>query len=169
MHAMVSLHPATAFALLLLLLLADFIAPTIAARDAVCWTQKTPTSEKPIPTVFKACHDAIKIMFPDPKSGQKPILFSRKENHGYQVPKQWRRGNCVVRIDMHDDDAEDTLTFLDLATAAGKVNIVCVARPPHFGGSVAVGANQVMNVSVFGWPLQKSFLNLGLDISTAKE
>ncbi|KAL8658830.1 MAG: hypothetical protein Q9226_000763 [Calogaya cf. arnoldii] len=155
---------ATAFALLLLLLLANFVVLTIAAGQAGCYTQKTPTSERPIPTVFKACHETVKIMFPDPDSGQKPILFSRKENHGFEVPRQWRRGNCVIRIDMHDDDAEDTLTFLDLATAAGMVNILCVARPPHFGGSVVVGPRQVMNVSVFGRPYsQKPILNLGLE------
>ncbi|KAL8752053.1 MAG: hypothetical protein Q9199_006003 [Rusavskia elegans] len=128
---MISLHQNTAAAALalLLLLLAIFMVPTMAARDAVCWMQKTATSEKPIPTVFKACHDAIKIMFPDPVSGQKPILFSRKENHGYQVPKQWRRGNCVIKIDMHDDDAEDTLTFLDLATAGKAIFGALITQP----------------------------------------
>lgn len=70
---------------------------------------------------------------------------------------------------MHDDDAEDTLTFLDLATAAGTVNALCVARPPHFGGTLAVGARQVMNVSVFGSPFGKPFLNLGLNVPTMEE
>lgn len=123
----------------------------------------------PIPTVFKTCYDAVKLLLPDPRSVRKPILFSRKEDHGYQVPRQWRRGNCVVRVDMHDDDAEDTLTFLDLATAAGTVNVVCVARPPHFGGTLAVGARQVMNVSVFGQPFGNPFLNPGLNVPTMEE
>ncbi|CAO1601547.1 hypothetical protein XANCAGTX0491_005202 [Xanthoria calcicola] len=157
MHALVFLHSATAFALFLL---ASFVAPTLAARDAACWMQKTPTGPMPIPTFFKTCYDAVKLLLPDPR---------RKENHGYQVPRQWRRGNCVVRIDMHDDDAEDTLTFLDLATAAGTVNVVCVARPPHFGGTLAVGARQIMNVSVFGSPFGKPFLNPGLNVPTMEE
>ena len=89
-------------------------------------------------------------MLPDMSLAQKPILFSRKENHGYQVPRKWQRGNCIIMIDMHHDEDEDILSFLDLATAAGMVNIVCVAKPPHYGGTVSVGPNRVMNVTLYG-------------------
>ena len=53
-------------------------------------------------------------------------------------------------IDMHHDEDEDILSFLDLATAAGMVNIVCVAKPPHYGGTVSVGPNRVMQVTLYG-------------------
>ncbi len=112
-------------------------------------------------------------MLPDAASIQKPILFSRKENRGFQLPRQWRRGNCVISVDMHNDDDEDTFSFLGLATKAGLLNVICVARPPHYGGTVVVGERQVMNISIRGWPyMQTSILDLGTDdtsISTADD
>lgn len=53
-------------------------------------------------------------------------------------------------IDMHHDEDEDILSFLELGTAAGMVNIVCVAKPPHYGGTVSVGRKRVMNVTLYG-------------------
>ncbi|KAL8730711.1 MAG: hypothetical protein Q9166_003903 [cf. Caloplaca sp. 2 TL-2023] len=111
----------------------------------MCWVQKTPTSAKPTPTIFKACDDALKLMLPDAKTAKVPMLFSRKPNHGFQVPRQWRRGNCVVKIDMHSEDDEDSVAFIDLASGASMINIRCVARPPHYGGTAVVGEKQVMN------------------------
>ncbi|KAL8712930.1 MAG: hypothetical protein Q9220_002788 [cf. Caloplaca sp. 1 TL-2023] len=113
--------------------------------DPVCWTPKTPESVQPRPTVFKHCYDAVKKILPDPQTVHKPILFSRKPDRGFDVPRQWRSESCIIMIDVHSDEDEEIATFFDLAAGAALINIGCVARPPHYGGTGAMGENRRMN------------------------
>lgn len=84
------------------------------------------------------------------QSIQKPILFSRNTGRGFPVPAVWRRGNCRVGIDVNNEDDEETTTFKDIARRAIYINIGCVAPPPHYGGTVFVGTEKVMNVTLSG-------------------
>ena len=60
-------------------------------------------------------------------------------------------GNCVLTIDMESDNAEEILSFKDLAVDAGTVMVRCVMNPPHLGGTLIVGRKKSMNVTVFGY------------------
>ena len=58
-------------------------------------------------------------------------MFSRKRGVGYQVPDTWKSGTCVLSIDMISDDAEDLLSFREIAIEAYTVALTCVITPPR--------------------------------------
>lgn len=101
------------------------------------------------PTTFKACKAVIRWLGSHDKE-QGPITFSRRLGVGYRVPDQWLSGSCVVGIDMHSDDDEDTLSFREIVVEAYTIALACVISPPHLGGSGTVGPKRVMNVTVIG-------------------
>ncbi|KAL8807285.1 MAG: hypothetical protein Q9182_000790 [Xanthomendoza sp. 2 TL-2023] len=135
--------------------------PLRETSEPYCWLGDSTAHEETIPTVFKACDDAIGSMLTNAQSSQKPIQFGRKPGLGYKVPAQWRRGNCQVKIDVHGEDDIEIASFIDIARQAILVNLFCVAPRPHYGGTKLVGRNQVMNVSLSGLPQPQSKLQLG--------
>ncbi|KAL8809465.1 MAG: hypothetical protein Q9223_005092 [Gallowayella weberi] len=135
--------------------------PLRETSEAYCWSGDSPTMADLIPTVFKACDDAIGSLLTNAQSSQKPIQFGRRPGLGYQVPAEWKRGNCQVKIDVHDEDDIEIASFVDIARQAIYVNLYCVAPRPHYGGTKLVGRNQVMNVSLSGLPQPQSRLQLG--------
>ena len=101
------------------------------------------------PTTFKACKAVIRWLGSHDKE-EGPITFSRRSGVGYHVPDQWLSGNCLVSIDMHSDDDEDTLSFREIVIEAYTIALACVISPPHLGGYGPVGPKRVMNVTVKG-------------------
>ena len=79
------------------------------------------------------------------------MTFSRKRGVGYQVPRQWISGTCVLAIDMISDEAEDTLTFHEIGLDAYVLALGCVIHPPHLGGKRLVGLRKLLTVTIFGY------------------
>lgn len=79
------------------------------------------------------------------------MTFTRKRGVGYQVPRQWISGTCVLAIDMISDEAEDTLTFYEIGQVAYILALGCVIHPPHLGGERSVGERKLLNVTIFGY------------------
>ncbi|KAI4129758.1 MAG: hypothetical protein LQ338_002068 [Usnochroma carphineum] len=102
------------------------------------------------PTTFKECY-AVQRKLVQQDKAQAPITFSRKAGIGYKVPDYWTVGNCALTIDLHSEDDIDTMSFYDIAVQAGVLNVGCVAKPPHFGGTCPVGPKKVMNVTLLGF------------------
>ncbi|KAL8861538.1 MAG: hypothetical protein Q9178_002062 [Gyalolechia marmorata] len=121
---------------------------TVAGQMA-CWKKPLPPAPQPATTVYWQCFEGIKDLAKMGKA-YAPILFSRKEGAGFKVPDRWVTGTCYIHIDMDNDDDEDYITFHDIAVEAGILAAACVARPPHLGGTIAVGPKRVMNVTIFG-------------------
>lgn len=70
----------------------------------------------------------------------------------------WRTlvyNTCALSLDVHSDADEDTTTFNEIAVMAGTILLACIAQAPHRGGTQYVGPMAVMNVSVFGIPIQR--------------
>lgn len=57
---------------------------------------------------------------------------------------------------MHSEGDEDTLRLHDVAVEAILISVGCVARPPHYGGTVQIGPQAVTNVSIMGWPFPEA-------------
>lgn len=102
------------------------------------------------PTVFKDCLDAIKKFLPDDKMAQVPLAFSREEGHGFRVPREWESGSCYVIIDVESATDVEVANFNEIAVQAALVNAMCVARPPHLGGTMALGVGGRLNVTLMG-------------------
>ena len=134
-----------------------------------CWGQKGPGTEKPIPTIFKSCHDVIKNkIVVDPKMAMVPQTFSRTPGKGFTLPFHWRSGNCDIQIDTHTAHDEDVFRFLDIAFQAHLINANCVAPPPHWGGTSFVGPKRLINVTIAGSPFRDpSGLAIGSTIVNA--
>ena len=124
--------------------------PSTLSDTIGCFAQSANPRQRLIPTTFKACYELSKFLIHHDKS-QGGITFSRKPGVGFQVPEHWVSGNCVLAIDVHSADDEDTLSFKDIAVEAGAVMVRCVAKPPHLGGTQFVGRKKVMNVTIIGF------------------
>ncbi|KAI4094014.1 MAG: hypothetical protein LQ348_005916 [Seirophora lacunosa] len=133
------------------------VCPADATQELLCWKRKEPTSTDFTPTVFKQCLNAIADqVIVDAKMARVPQLFTRTPGKGFRVPHAWASGNCVIGIDVHSEGDEDTLRLYDIAVQATLLNIGCVARPPHYGGTILVGSQGVMNVTIMGWPFPEA-------------
>ncbi|KAL8964855.1 MAG: hypothetical protein Q9197_006776 [Variospora fuerteventurae] len=123
---------------------------------AGCFMYNPPGRPQPHPTIYKDCFDVIRDMVGHDKT-HAPTLFSRKPDLGFKLPYSWKSRSCLLRLDMHSDDDEDSVPFFKIAVEAGVVNAACVAHPPHLGGTLPVGPKQVMNVSIYGLePIRRS-------------
>ena len=142
--------PTPQILLFLVLLPLAFSIPSTLSDTIGCFAQSAAPRQRLVPTTFKACYELSKFLIQHDKA-QGAITFSRKPGVGYQVPEHWFSGNCVLAIDVHSEDDEETLSFKDIAVEAGAIMVRCVANPPHLGGTQFVGRRRVMNVTVIGY------------------
>ncbi|KAL8685816.1 MAG: hypothetical protein Q9224_005660, partial [Gallowayella concinna] len=117
----------------ILLLLLGAINWTYVASIG-CWHQPAPPKPQYHTTVFKHCADLVKELAKLDKA-YAPIKFSRKRGVGYKVPERWRKNTCFIVIDMHSDNDEDDVSFMDIAVEAASVAAACVVKEPHLGGT----------------------------------
>ena len=120
----------------------------IYAERLECWAA-TPRTHL-VPTTFKDCRRLIRWMNSFDKD-KNPMTFTRKPGVGYQVPRQWILGTCVLGIDMISDEAEDMLTFHEIGVEAYILALGCVIHPPHLGGERSVGPRKLLNVTIWGY------------------
>ena len=142
--------PTPQILLFLVLLPLAFSIPSTLSDTIGCFAQSAAPRQRLVPTTFKACYELSKFLIQHDKA-QGAFTFSRKPGVGYQVPEHWFSGNCVLAIDVHSEDDEETLSFKDIAVEAGAIMVRCVANPPHLGGTQFVGRRRVMNVTVIGY------------------
>ncbi|KAI4168819.1 MAG: hypothetical protein LQ348_007429 [Seirophora lacunosa] len=116
---------------------------------AQCFAQNPPDRPQASPTIYKDCFEVIRNMVGHDKT-LAPTLFSRKPGLGFKLPHVWVYRSCLLRLDMHSDDDEDSVPFFKIAVEAGIINAACVVHPPHLGGTLPVGPLQVMNISLYG-------------------
>ncbi|KAL8733661.1 MAG: hypothetical protein Q9181_003519, partial [Wetmoreana brouardii] len=103
-----------------------------------CWRQSPPDRPQLQPTIFKHCLEVAKLLAKLDKA-HAPILFSRRPGMGYKLPQHWAIGTCLATLDMHSDDDEETVSFMDIAIETGTLSGTCVAQPPHLGGTAVLG------------------------------
>lgn len=139
----------------LLILLA--VVSWVNVATAGCFRQNPPGRPQLHPTTFIECLDIIKSLVKYDKA-YAPTLFSRRPGQGFQLPRHWIIGSCMMTLDMHSDDDEDSVSFYKIGVEAGVVNGACVARPPHLGGTIPVGPNQVINVTLYGLARREQIL-----------
>ncbi|KAL8667324.1 MAG: hypothetical protein Q9202_000898 [Teloschistes flavicans] len=120
---------------------------TVSSTEIDCFRSESSTSQ---PTVFNRCSIAIEKMAPDIRLARKPQHFSRNDGEGYKVPADWRQGNCLVQLDVLSDDDSDTATLFGLAIQANVLNNLCVIKEPHLGGSLILGKDRRLNLTVLG-------------------
>lgn len=81
---------------------------------------------------------------------QVPLAFSREEGRGFQVPRDWSSGSCYISIDVEEESDVEVANFNEIAVQGTLVNSLCVARPPHLGGTMALGVGGRLNVTLLG-------------------
>lgn len=89
-------------------------------------------------------------MAPDMRLARKSIRFTRNDGEGFKVPESWRQGNCVVHLDVLSDTDSDTATLFGLAIQANVLNNLCVIKEPHLGGSIILGKDRLLNLTIMG-------------------
>ncbi|KAL9584940.1 MAG: hypothetical protein Q9212_001818 [Teloschistes hypoglaucus] len=120
---------------------------TVSSTQMDCFK---PGSSISRPTAFNKCSIAVEKMAPDMRLARKPIRFSRNHDEGLKVPLDWRHGNCVILLDVLSDTDSDTATLFGLAIQANVLNNLCVIKEPHLGGSIILGKDRLLNLTILG-------------------
>ncbi|KAL6716026.1 hypothetical protein ACLMJK_006988 [Lecanora helva] len=115
-----------------------------------CWQQQPPGHHQLWPTIFRDCKASI-AQIPLSGSGRKPLVFSHNPDIGFEVPHSWQSGNCVVEIDVVEDDVVETTSFENVVEEATRLAKSCVIAKPHLGGKVYVGKEGGLQIWVFGF------------------
>lgn len=113
-----------------------------------CFEPKT----GPLPLNYRDCEVAASEI--DPLRLTYPVTFSRRPYAQFKLPKSYRSGTCIIRLDMVHDTDEDRFPLLNVRGAAMELAQACV-RPdpsagPRLGGSVSVGPAKLLHVVMFG-------------------
>ncbi|KAL8798861.1 MAG: hypothetical protein Q9223_007790 [Gallowayella weberi] len=114
--------------------------------------RRTPEDIHLKPIRYSDCIEAArKITFGD--KSRAPMAFSRSPHIGMQVPEHWSSGTCAIRIDMKQQEDEDTFPLLDVANAASMLAERCSdfdIRSSGAGGLGYVGPKKVVVIFVYG-------------------
>lgn len=124
--------------------------PTRPSSTVYCWEQQPPHQQQLVPTTWIACKEALKGI-PLGDAGLKPVTFGRSAHSGFQVPHTWDAGNCVVEIDVEEDDVTETTNFAALMILAFEMAVQCVIPPPHLGGRALIGQEGGLKLMMFGF------------------
>ncbi len=60
-------------------------------------------------------------------------------------------------IDTVEDDAEETTTFAAVFKRALEVAVLCVIKPPHFGGKSRLGPTEMLELGILESTTRKSW------------
>ncbi|KAL8800595.1 MAG: hypothetical protein Q9182_005057 [Xanthomendoza sp. 2 TL-2023] len=114
--------------------------------------RRTPQDIQLKPIHYRDCIEAgRKVTFGDKTLA--PMHFSRSPHLGMQVPEGWSSGTCAIRIDMKQQEDEDTFPLLDVANAASMLAERCSdfdRRSSGVGGLGYVGPKKVVMIFVYG-------------------
>ena len=140
---------------------ASLLSPTINSNGDEsdgCFNPATPHGGF-YPPIEQDCLNAAKDMFDD-KDPFKPTTFARQSYAGFNLPRVFRNGTCVISIDVINDDVEDHFKPWLVYSAALDLSRRCTQGELRFGGRLATGNSKVVDVLVFGriWPLEKGVI-----------
>jgi len=82
--------------------------------------------------------------------------FSHGSSEAFMIPREYRSGHCILKIDMHFDTGADVLNFCNIVIQACLSNNYCVAMPLQLRHMLVVGAKGIMDVALDGLPLSNS-------------
>lgn len=123
--------------------------------DSDCFNPAIPR-EGLYPARTEDCFNAAKDLFAvrDPF---RAITFARRPRVGFQLPKVFRSGTCVISIDVMNDDDKDVFKPWLVYITAREIASRCTEGAFRFGGRTMTGPKMVVDVLVFGrdWPLEK--------------
>ena len=111
------------------------------------------------PPIEQDCLNAAKDMFDD-RDPFKPTTFARRSYAGFDLPRVFRNGTCVISIDVMSDDVEDQFKPWLAYSTALDLSRRCTQGELRFGGRLATGNSKVVDVLVFGriWPLENGVI-----------
>ena len=117
------------------------------------------------PVRFDDCDNALEELFDfrDPFSS---VIFARRKHIGFELPKVFRNGSCVISIDVMNDADSDKLRPIVVYHKARELALRCTEGTFRFGGRAKTGPLMVVDVLVFGrvWPPEVGAVELaGLD------
>ena len=133
------------------LLLLPILNVSAILRDGKCFGQPPPHTPHIVRPAYHDCVEAIRFI-PQFDKSHAPMTFGRKATAGYKVPKKWIYRDCVLKLDVENEDDVDEATFERIQFAARGLTELCVRfNPPFLGGITDVGKYRSLHISVFGF------------------
>ncbi|CAF9914042.1 MAG: hypothetical protein ALECFALPRED_009216 [Alectoria fallacina] len=120
-----------------------------ASNNFQCFDPSFPPPGPFYPIKYSGCTDAASKVLPDLR-GNVPLTFSRGDNADIQLPSQARSGNCVMGLDVLEEDDEDIIGLQDAHGIALALCTLCVKGYYRYGGKTPVGPRGVVQISVLG-------------------
>lgn len=114
-----------------------------------CFTPSFPPPGPFYPIKYPGCTDAADEILANVR-GDVPLLFSRSESADIQLPWRARSANCVMALDVLNDDDEDIIGIQDARGIALALCSNCVKGYYRYGGRTPVGPRGVVYISVYG-------------------
>lgn len=98
---------------------------------------------------YSGCVDAADRMLTNVR-GDVPLLFSRSEKADIQLPWRARSGNCMMTLNVLNEDEEDIMYIRNAYEVALTLCRMCVGGYYRYGGETPVGPREVVYISVYG-------------------
>ena len=121
--------------------------------DSMCFIHQPPGKEDLHQIASrKDCIEVARLMIKGDKA-YAPMLFTRKEGIGFQVPHTWAlKGTCFISIDMMEEDDEETFTLAKMAVIVATIIHDCVDNPAfdRLGGQQKCGPHRRIMLIVAG-------------------
>lgn len=117
-----------------------------------CFDQRQPHDIQLKPIHYPDCIKAAEKATFGGKAGA-PMHFSRDPHSGMELPEWWAHGTCVVRIDMKQQEDQDTFPLFAVANAGSLIAQKCsdfTPSSPGLGGLGIVGPKKVVVIIVYG-------------------
>lgn len=125
-------------------------------RGGACYKQAPSHIPEIVPPTYHNCIAAIAYI-PLYDKSHALISFGRSPNAGYQVPKRWIHHDCVLRLDVTNEDDVDQATFYEIERTARGLTELCVKyKYPFLGGTTDVGLHRSLTISVFGFSIGRN-------------
>lgn len=105
------------------------------------------------PVRFDDCFNALTELY-EFKNPFRPVIFARRQHVGFKLPNVFRKGSCVISIDVTNDADSDRFRPILVHSKARDLALRCTEGDFRFGGRAKAGPLKVVDVLVFGreWP-----------------
>lgn len=114
-----------------------------------CFNASFPPPGPFYPIKYSGCIDTANKMLANLRRDV-PLIFSRSENADIHLPWRTRTANCMIDLDVLDEDEEDIMSIREAHEIASALCRVCVSGFYRYGGRTPVGPRGVVYVSVYG-------------------
>ena len=125
-------------------------ALTLVTSNAFqCFAPSFPPPGPFYPVQYSGCMDAADNMLGSVRVDV-PLTFSRSVNADIQLPWRTRTANCILALDVLDEDEEDILSIREAREIASALCRICVRGYYRYGGRTPVGPRGVVYIAVYG-------------------